>query len=235
MRTISRLWPVLFLIPLLTAAVMVMTACAERAQIEGPSVEERLKEAEQQAMPMPQVSSRPFLEFEQYRLLQTAAGGIEAPPVETYVLTRVEDLTAYPCSTCHVKPLDELQAESEAEGQFQHWEITLNHGDQTTMTCETCHNVNAEGEADSTTVDTLRTLTGEVVEFDASYQQCAQCHASAVEEWLGGAHGKRVGGWAEPRVLQNCADCHNPHDPRWDVRWPAVPPKDFSRGRGGGP
>ncbi len=233
-RLLSHMWPVLSLLPLLAAAVMVITACAGNVRVEGPSVEERLQEAEHQVLPTPQVSSRPFLEFEQYRLLQAAAGGIEAPPVETYVLTRVDDLTAYPCSTCHVKPLDELRAESEAEGQLQHWEITLNHGDESTLTCETCHNVNADGEGEDT-VDALRTLAGKPVEFDAAYQQCAQCHASAVEDWLGGAHGKRVGGWAEPRVLQNCADCHNPHDPEWDVRWPAVPPKDFSRGRGGGP
>jgi hypothetical protein len=23
-------------------------------------------------------------------------------------------------------------------------------------------------------------------------------------------------------VVQNCVECHNPHQPAWDIRWPAV-------------
>jgi cytochrome c553 len=60
------------------------------------------------------------------------------------------------------------------------------------------------------------------VSFDHSYQVCAQCHSRQASDWASGAHGKRAGGWAPPRVIYACAQCHNPHSPRWDTRWPAV-------------
>ena len=60
------------------------------------------------------------------------------------------------------------------------------------------------------------------VTFDHSYQVCAQCHARQVSDWAGGAHGKRMGGWAPPRVVAGCPACHDPHRPAWETRWPAI-------------
>ena len=39
-------------------------------------------------------------------------------------------------------------------------------------------------------------------------------------DWAGGAHGKRLAGWAPPRVSKTCVECHNPHQPQWDKRAP---------------
>jgi hypothetical protein len=82
------------------------------------------------------------------------------------------------------------------------------------MSCATCHALDAP--------DQLRTLERRPVAFDHSYQVCAQCHSRQASDWAAGAHGKRVGGWAPPRVVYPCAQCHNPHHPQWDTRWPAV-------------
>jgi predicted CXXCH cytochrome family protein len=95
-----------------------------------------------------------------------------------------------------------------------HWDVTVEHAPAAVMNCLTCHAANPG--------DALRTLRGTAVDFDHSYQVCAQCHARQADDWASGAHGKRAGGWAPPRVVLSCAQCHSPHDPRWDTRWPAV-------------
>lgn len=198
--------------------MILLVACApERAPLRESTLEEIIHEADEEVSV--DVSRLPALETEQYQLLQLP-GNHEALQEDVYVLTRKDDLTLFPCSRCHTESLSTLRAQSEAEGQLKHWEITLEHADEQVMTCETCHNVEEN-------VDTLHTLTGQIVDFDQSYQVCAQCHASQFEDWVGGAHGKQVGGWAPPRVMQTCADCHNPHDPEWDIRWPVVPPKVY--------
>jgi len=133
------------------------------------------------------------------------------------VLTRTDQMSQFPCSSCHD---EELEAQLAAEGLplgvegLEHWDVSLDHASEEVMDCATCHS--------SDGMDQLHTLTGTPIEFDASYQLCAQCHNNQFEDWLGGAHGKRVGGWAAPRVVESCMGCHNPHQPGFDTRWPAV-------------
>lgn len=129
-------------------------------------------------------------------------------------LARTSQITQYPCSNCHGEPLSELQANLSQSMPKAHWDIVVEHADQSVMECTTCHTPDD--------LDQLQTLTGKTIGFDHSYQICAQCHSTAAEDWSGGAHGKRVGGWAPPRVVHNCVNCHNPHQPAWDMRWPAV-------------
>ncbi|MCV9385961.1 hypothetical protein [Reichenbachiella ulvae] len=128
---------------------------------------------------------------------------------ETFVLTRTEHMTSFPCSSCHTsvpKKLDNKDADA-------HWNIKLNHATDLVMDCRTCHNLDEP--------DQLTSLGKRPIEFNHSYQQCAQCHSSQAKEWLGGAHGKRVGGWVKPRTINNCVSCHNPHNPKIQSRWPA--------------
>ena len=129
-----------------------------------------------------------------------------------YVAARVESLRRFPCRECHTEPLERLKAQRRRERQA-HWEIELRHAGAQTMTCATCH--------PGGNMESLRTLNGQAVTFDHAYQVCAQCHASQVKDWVGGAHGKRLGGWAPPRVVMNCAACHNPHQPGLEKRWPS--------------
>jgi Doubled CXXCH motif (Paired_CXXCH_1) len=128
------------------------------------------------------------------------------------VLARTPGIQKYPCTTCHTGPLAERPGGGARKRA--HWDITLQHAPAAVMACTTCH-----AGAD---LDTLRTLQGSKVAFDHSYKVCAQCHARQASDWVGGAHGKRVGGWAPPRVVAGCPACHDPHRPAWETRWPAV-------------
>lgn len=70
-------------------------------------------------------------------------------------------------------------------------------------------------------MDELVTLTGNQLDFNNSYKLCSQCHSPQFEDWKGGAHGKKVAGWAPPRASMTCVNCHNPHDPGFKTKWPA--------------
>jgi hypothetical protein len=129
------------------------------------------------------------------------------------VLARTPALDKYPCSTCHTVPLERMRGPA-GSPRRAHWDVTLQHAPPAVMTCATCHAPDAP--------DSLRTLQRAAVGFDHAYQVCAQCHTRQVDDWAAGAHGKRAGGWAPPRVVFACPQCHDPHQPRWDTRWPAV-------------
>lgn len=129
-----------------------------------------------------------------------------------YVADRAEHIGKFPCSECHTAPLAALQS-IDPEYRKAHWDLSLNHAPSSTMQCATCHATND--------MDSLHLLEGEQISFDESYQLCRQCHAVQADDWLGGAHGKRYGGWSEPRVVASCTACHNPHSPAWDIRFPA--------------
>jgi hypothetical protein len=128
---------------------------------------------------------------------------------ETYVTDRSRSIEKFPCSKCHNgNPL------VVSKTKRAHWNIELFHAPIEVMACDTCHLQKNPGE--------LHSLRGKPIAIEHSYQLCAQCHSKQFQDWLGGAHGKRVGGWAPPRVISSCTECHNPHDPKLKKRWPAV-------------
>ncbi len=121
-------------------------------------------------------------------------------------------LTKFPCTHCHQGPLDHTPALA-ASDRKAHWDIAMAHAPAEIMQCSTCH--------DTRRLDQLRSLVGKPIAFDHSYKLCGQCHASELKDWVGGAHGKQIGGWAQPRVSQTCTGCHNPHAPAFPRRLPA--------------
>lgn len=129
-----------------------------------------------------------------------------------YIAARRAELRRFPCRECHTEPLERLKARKRTE-KNAHWEIELRHAGEQTMACATCH---AGGNMES-----LKMLNGQPVEFDHAYEVCGQCHSGQAKDWTGGAHGKRLGGWAPPRVISNCTACHNPHQPKLEKRWPS--------------
>ncbi|MFT5195576.1 MAG: hypothetical protein ACI9EW_003169 [Cellvibrionaceae bacterium] len=150
----------------------------------------------------------------EHLLLELKTVPVEADSADPFqTLSRTHQIVKYPCTACHETSFEAARL-ADATGVEPHWDIKLKHAGPSVMTCTTCHQ--------SDNPDSLHTLTGVSVEFDNSYQTCAQCHSSEFDDWVGGAHGKPVGGWAPPRVVETCTGCHNPHDPAWDVRWPAV-------------
>ncbi len=147
--------------------------------------------------------------------------GVSYAPVEGVTLNEiepffVEDRTGtigkFPCSECHTVPLSTLKS-PDVERPRAHWDVSLNHAASSVMQCSTCHATES--------MDSLHLLEGERISLNHSYQLCAQCHATQAADWTGGAHGKRRGGWGQPRVVASCTACHNPHSPQWDVRFPA--------------
>jgi len=123
---------------------------------------------------------------------------------------RKGQLKSYACTECHSKPLSEMQ--NNANAQRAHWDIKVVHADENAMNCATCHNGNA--------MDHLKSLTGNAVDFNRSYKLCSQCHTTQFEDWKGGAHGKNIGSWSEPRAAMTCVNCHNPHQPQIESKWP---------------
>ncbi len=130
---------------------------------------------------------------------------------------RKSQIKSYTCTECHSKSVEQLQKESWEQKDLwehkAHWDIKVNHANENAMNCATCHN--------NSDMDNLHSLTGNTVDFNQSYQLCAQCHSAQFEDWKGGAHGKNIGGWAKPRAAFTCVNCHNPHEPQIASKWPA--------------
>ncbi|WP_346882543.1 cytochrome c3 family protein [uncultured Algibacter sp.] len=122
---------------------------------------------------------------------------------------RKGQIKSFACIECHSKPLAQMRG---LDGKKAHWDIKLNHANSETMNCATCHNPDD--------MNNLKTLTGQNVDLNLSYKVCAQCHSSQFEDWKGGAHGKKVAGWTPPRASMTCVNCHNPHSPSFETRWP---------------
>ncbi|MFP2997542.1 cytochrome C [Spongiivirga sp. MCCC 1A20706] len=122
---------------------------------------------------------------------------------------RKGEIKSYACTECHTKPLNQIKGNGI---QKAHWDIKIVHASADVMNCATCHNGND--------MNNLVSLTGQTIDFNKSYKQCAQCHTVQFEDWKGGAHGKKVAGWAPPRASMTCVNCHNPHNPSFETRWP---------------
>jgi hypothetical protein len=191
-------------LPLIAFAALAGCTSAHRPPTQGEPVL-KLARAAQTANPNGSLSSEANL------------AGLARVPVtgESFETTaRSAQIERFPCARCHDRPLAQMKR-APAGQKSAHWEIELKHAGPGVMSCESCHHT--QGETNS-----LHTLRGDPVSFDHSYQLCAQCHARQLADWKGGAHGKRLGGWAPPRVVQNCTGCHDPHAPAFHPRWPSV-------------
>ena len=124
--------------------------------------------------------------------------------------TRKDKIKSFKCTECHTQPLTKMQTNDIKKA---HWNIKINHADANTMNCVTCHNGN--------NMDDLKSITGHSIDLNKSYKLCSQCHQKQYKDWTGGAHGKRIKSWANPRASMTCVNCHNPHSPGFDTKWPA--------------
>lgn len=121
-------------------------------------------------------------------------------------------ITSFPCSSCHTLPPDKMHSSSK-DGKRAHIDIEIVHADKSVMGCFTCHS--------DKDMDHLRSLTGESIAYNKSYLLCGQCHQVQKKDWEGGAHGKRMDGWQQPRKSLTCVNCHNPHKPAIQRRLPS--------------
>ncbi|WP_026777584.1 cytochrome c3 family protein [Polaribacter sp. Hel_I_88] len=122
---------------------------------------------------------------------------------------RKSQIASFKCTECHSEPLSKIKGKDYKKA---HWNIKIAHANKNAMNCVTCHNSN--------NMDELHSITGEKIDFNKSYNLCSQCHTSQFEDWKGGAHGKRIGGWAPPRASMTCVSCHDPHKPSFETRLP---------------
>lgn len=203
---------------ILTAAAVAVWVAAGSAACDGPrgehtTVLDLVKAETPAAAADVGRSSLPFIEARPLVEARVATGAATFS-----VLARGPRLTKAPCASCHTEPLAAMRWRGSDGQKTAHWQIELVHASSAVMTCTTCH-----APAD---LDGLRTLTGTLVPFDHAYEVCAQCHSNQKADWEGGAHGKRAGGWAPPRVVYNCTECHNPHAPAFETRWPAHAGRD---------
>lgn len=177
----------------------------------------------------PTTEAAPPRAFETDASEPVALKTIDAVPVEGasetvslfFVATRAEHLTQYPCSYCH-DDVAGSPAPLDGDARTMHADIELKHAAAHVMDCFTCHHED--------NLDALRLNDGSPVGFDHSYRMCTQCHFEQGRDWVGGAHGKRVGGWQGKRVVTNCTGCHDPHAPAFDQRWPRKFPRIPRRG-----
>ncbi|MFS4418069.1 multiheme c-type cytochrome [Maribacter sp. 2307ULW6-5] len=124
---------------------------------------------------------------------------------------RKGQIKSYACIECHTKPVSQMKGDGV---QKAHWDIKMAHASKEIMDCATCHNPED--------MNHIQTLTGRPVDFNLSHKVCLQCHDTQYEDWKGGAHGKKVAGWAPPRASMTCVNCHNPHDPGFEKKLPVI-------------
>ncbi|MBI5550532.1 MAG: hypothetical protein HY911_03420 [Desulfobacterales bacterium] len=149
-----------------------------------------------------------------------AAGGLPANLVQVHAThngqpfwteTRKDKVRRFKCSQCH----DNSTVTAENAAAVAHGDMVLEHGGaQKPLTCFTCHKEDQR--------DFFETQKGVVIDMDHVDELCGQCHFRQKRDWIGGAHGKRVGNWAGRRVVANCTACHDPHSPLFKKRWPAT-------------
>jgi hypothetical protein len=115
----------------------------------------------------------------------------------------------FPCSTCHAGMTTDRKRRTLSD---MHGEIVLKH-DEEHRWCLDCH--------DASDRDWLHLASGERVSFAESYRLCGQCHGEKYRDWKEGVHGRRTGYWNGAKGYLLCANCHNPHQPRF----PSIAPK----------
>ena len=124
---------------------------------------------------------------------------------------RKDQIERFQCSQCH----NNKSVTVARAAEIAHGDITSVHGGkQKPLSCFTCHKKDER--------DFLVTEEGSKIDMDHSYQMCGQCHFRQKEDWVGGAHGKRISHWTGKRVVRNCTSCHDPHSPLFKKRWPAT-------------
>ena len=188
--------------PGITLLVLLLTGCGSHGQHE-TLLAALGKEGARKELP---VSVAPLMADTPLRSVET-----DSLQLPFQIPQRIPEISKFPCTSCHTQPLNLM---NQAGNKRAHWDIELKHAPDV-VECLTCH--------DSRKLDVLTLIRGSQIDFDQSYRVCAQCHFNQFNDWVGGAHGKRLGGWAPPRIIMTCVQCHNPHQPRWNKRWPAHP------------
>ena len=123
----------------------------------------------------------------------------------------------FPCSACHAGMPVNRTRRALTE---MHADIAFDHDEQHRW-CLDCH--------DAENRDVLHLAGGEPVPFEESYRLCGQCHGEKLRDWRAGVHGRRTGDWNGHKKYLLCANCHNPHQPRFKAMAPKPAPQRPAR------
>ncbi|MFA5815244.1 MAG: hypothetical protein WC865_06455 [Bacteroidales bacterium] len=120
----------------------------------------------------------------------------------------------FPCTACHA---DLLPNPVRRELTEMHDDISaiFDH-DSENRWCLDCHDLKNR--------DSLKLASGKLLDFKESYKLCGQCHGEKLRDWKVGVHGKRTGEWNGKKEYSLCANCHNPHTPKFKELSPEPPP-----------
>lgn len=185
-----------------TVLFVVITVSCKHKEHEYHSITDKI-EAESKNYKGVSISSKKYLEG--MKMMEVTENEI------TFLIpTRKDKIKSYKCTECHTQPLAKMQTKDIKKA---HWNVKLEHASLNTMNCITCH--------DGNNMDNLKSITGHAIDLNTSYKLCSQCHQKQYKDWTGGAHGKRIESWASPRASMTCVNCHNPHAPSFDTKWPA--------------
>jgi len=119
------------------------------------------------------------------------------------------------CNKCHGKSSKLGIRKSSKISSDTHKNIKLIHAAKQGMNCQTCH-------ANPSVEDLKNPNNSDKIDINYAFLSCQGCHFNQVRDWAGGAHGKRVKIWANPRMIYNCTECHDPHDPSFKPRLPKI-------------
>jgi hypothetical protein len=156
--------------------------------------------------------------------LPGAAAGRQAPPPQRPA-ERLEvppppfSEGIFPCSSCHASLKPNPARRQLAD---MHTDIVFTH-DAEHRWCLDCH--------DAANRDVLHLASGDHVPFGESYRLCGQCHGEKYRDWRAGVHGRRTGDWNGHKAYLLCANCHNPHQPRFKAVEPKPAPARPSASR----
>ena len=152
----------------------------------------------------------------QVALAEPSAPGLAAlsasePQDPPDVPPRKDTLVFHPCSQCH----EYWKTDATPRELAPVHEVGLKHGNGQ-LWCLVCH--------DPDDRNSLHSVRGGKVDFDAAWKLCGQCHSARQKDWYFGAHGKRVQNWQGEPERYNCTHCHNPHRPPFVLRKAKPPP-----------
>ncbi len=133
-------------------------------------------------------------------------------------LEPMNEMDLFPCSDCHDADWEADRTRRDLDEPHNEIPGTFQNHDTDNRWCLDCHALKNR--------DSLRLLTGKLVQFKEYYRLCEQCHKKVYREWKMGVHGKRTGYWNDgDKQWMHCTQCHNPHNPPFQSIEPEPAPR----------
>ncbi len=121
----------------------------------------------------------------------------------------------YPCLKCHQNFSKAKILNLTLPLKKEHQSLSFKHM-KNEKSCLLCHSDNSPNE--------LNMLDGKKISMSESPQLCGQCHGPIYFDWQEGIHGKLFGKGTDQKRKFICAECHDPHNPKFKKMKAEAPP-----------